>query len=102
MSERRQAERLSCNVNCEILTTAFGTYLGIIKNISKLGIGVYIPYDISNNLTGECIDIIVKSFKVTGQVVRHDQTEDLNCFLGIWIDDITDDDFSNLMFYCSV
>ena len=102
MSERRQAERLLCNVDCEILTTAFDMYQGVIKNISKLGMGIYIPYDISNNLTGECIDITVKSFKVKGQVVRHDQTEDLNCFLGIWIDNMTDDDFSDLMFYCSV
>lgn len=102
MYERRSAERLPCNVDCQICTASFDMYFGKIKNISKAGMGIFIGTEILDNLVDSKIVVMFKSQELEVLVVRQDPVEGFNSFLGVWFEDLNDEDFSDLMFYCSV
>ena len=83
--DRRQSERIICNIPCSIFTPDCRIYYsGVATNISPIGIGVELMfYDESSNISGKDIVIECDQFRVTGNAVRVDRTES-GYFIGVW------------------
>jgi len=97
MSDRRQFDRLTCNIDVKV--TARDTLMfkyGKALNISKVGMGIEIP-DKFDDIDDQYVIVDVGSVSLIANVARQDRTEIGTYFLGLWFDSISDDDFDRIV-----
>ena len=91
MTERRQFERVSCEIECDARFGHFGndTYLCILRNVSQSGFGfeVLFSYRDMPKFDGQQVMVILSDDEndfLAGNVVRTDVLENGNAFIGAW------------------